>query len=1076
MLEALTVVSKLPSEHEGDVIQEDDDEFVAEAHRLDINPEPTSSQSQAEEEVNSSDCYLQSSTLNPEANTQSQNLSFTTQPLIAEEVKPETRETFPIPREEEDDKLLGRSLFEKDRDSRRSFIVELQQEITRKSNLMNEEDGPSDEVRHLVGKSMIEPQNAGKCYTTSSPNHLTRMDISNNSFVNGTCNPESELLTLNFMEPQSKIDPGDDEETLGRDLLENDQESRGASTAKLKGPEIDEVLLTWNGKRHTNKESAEDHDVYKNQQFEGTPVPGQSVTKGSLLGTTMYDSNTHNTAENATLGNQHGSNYRSSIYDQTQHYRDVTGGQTTHAIIEEEKDETITPIETGEEYVFQPKDERESHDGQNEPLVNKDLYQAFTNGNMKRREKTRSSCNVYDDTVTDGSTGTSNGIHKTSTDLMASINTDAVDGPLRIVENSFQIQSGLVSRNADRMLTSRRQTVDETNCEELQRGTRIKEKLPASQKNRKNTSIRNPQFAFLGGNVLADGTATDSLCAEGKTVNGPVLLGTNANLTEKEKSSSSFNVYDDTVPDGPFETSNGIHHTLTDLIASRNTNAVDGPLKRVGNSFQIQLDLVSESADRMLTSRKQTVEETNCQELERGTRRNEKLPASQKSRKDKSLRNPFLEGNLLVDGGAKYSLCKEDKTTNALVLTGEALMTCQDEDVSSFPSDAAKDEVDSCVYSPKSDANVRDLAGIGGARPKKILRNSTRRNSSTKTKITEPISTCQHNETREFGLEPDFLARHTVRSNGAILDLHPQDGSDEPYFSARAFKDITYDDNLRLPGEGINLPGYAPSSSSQGLYAQEGFAARTSKRGDAQSLAIHQKSSLNQKESWHFPSLESPVLQRNFSGDQGLCASQQSASQSGNSIISNALFGSRETGSAYDDTDSMLNGYHHIGNVDNRLVKSPAVSGGHLSSQDSMSSLLGSLQQIMSKTVNLIASSNAVAKQPKEAVKLSIQEEARGSREQEQAVRVEEDSAQGNEETERQPIPTPVQETPRPVCSHYQRRCLVRFPCCGKFYPCHRCHNESKECSDVPARATNATHMRCSICYHEQEVRFLCPS
>ena len=74
-------------------------------------------------------------------------------------------------------------------------------------------------------------------------------------------------------------------------------------------------------------------------------------------------------------------------------------------------------------------------------------------------------------------------------------------------------------------------------------------------------------------------------------------------------------------------------------------------------------------------------------------------------------------------------------------------------------------------------------------------------------------------------------------------------------------------------------------------------------------------------------------------------------------------------------------------------------------------------------------------------------------------------------DTEREDRTSPVQESPRPACSHYQRRCLVRFPCCGRFYPCHRCHNESAACTDDQARAINATHIRCIICYHEQVVR-----
>ena len=64
----------------------------------------------------------------------------------------------------------------------------------------------------------------------------------------------------------------------------------------------------------------------------------------------------------------------------------------------------------------------------------------------------------------------------------------------------------------------------------------------------------------------------------------------------------------------------------------------------------------------------------------------------------------------------------------------------------------------------------------------------------------------------------------------------------------------------------------------------------------------------------------------------------------------------------------------------------------------------------------------------------------------------------------------PVQESPRWQCVHYQRRCLVKFPCCGIFYPCHRCHNTSGACDTDDRKANNATHVKCGICGHEEEV------
>ena len=57
------------------------------------------------------------------------------------------------------------------------------------------------------------------------------------------------------------------------------------------------------------------------------------------------------------------------------------------------------------------------------------------------------------------------------------------------------------------------------------------------------------------------------------------------------------------------------------------------------------------------------------------------------------------------------------------------------------------------------------------------------------------------------------------------------------------------------------------------------------------------------------------------------------------------------------------------------------------------------------------------------------------------------------------------------LCEHYQKHCRVRFPCCTHFYSCHRCHNNSKACDNEEAKASHATHLKCSYCQYEQEVR-----
>ena len=68
----------------------------------------------------------------------------------------------------------------------------------------------------------------------------------------------------------------------------------------------------------------------------------------------------------------------------------------------------------------------------------------------------------------------------------------------------------------------------------------------------------------------------------------------------------------------------------------------------------------------------------------------------------------------------------------------------------------------------------------------------------------------------------------------------------------------------------------------------------------------------------------------------------------------------------------------------------------------------------------------------------------------------------------------PLQETPQWQCEHYQRRCSVKFPCCGVFYPCHRCHNLSGTCPTDDKKAHHATHVKCGNCGREEEVSIFC--
>ena len=94
--------------------------------------------------------------------------------------------------------------------------------------------------------------------------------------------------------------------------------------------------------------------------------------------------------------------------------------------------------------------------------------------------------------------------------------------------------------------------------------------------------------------------------------------------------------------------------------------------------------------------------------------------------------------------------------------------------------------------------------------------------------------------------------------------------------------------------------------------------------------------------------------------------------------------------------------------------------------------------------------------------------EAREARETElRNERVEGNSTSGGQETPSQDSASAgVRQW---LCEHYQRLCRVKFSCCGKFFPCHRCHNNSG-CPNDNSKAREACSVECSVCSHQQEV------
>ena len=361
----------------------------------------------------------------------------------------------------------------------------------------------------------------------------------------------------------------------------------------------------------------------------------------------------------------------------------------------------------------------------------------------------------------------------------------------------------------------------------------------------------------------------------------------------------------------------------------------------------------------------------------------------------------------------------------------------------------------------------------------------------------------------EGGLDPEFVERHAVDNSlltstlyktnvsGATWDDPRESSTQEHYFSATTSSTVNSMHRITAYGP---LNSHLSKSSCRRSSKKDVFAGSSTVEGSVRSRTISYVPFPKQDKSWHFPS--PPVNSEHYVRRGNLLASDHCDSakhfdQETLLQVCEPLFDDSSTRSPYQEMRSLADEYMieqgtqaEAPEHSESCTEEHSVAVSELkpdSNQRSQESLLQCLRMVMSATVNLFASINASEEQVKQdknkdqqTEKLSIQEEAVGQNcdrtgtDGEEYLGEQAASLPRNErttDTEEEDHTSPVQESPRPACGHYQRRCLVRFPCCGRFYPCHRCHNESAACTDDQARAINATHIRCTVCYHEQVVR-----
>ena len=350
-----------------------------------------------------------------------------------------------------------------------------------------------------------------------------------------------------------------------------------------------------------------------------------------------------------------------------------------------------------------------------------------------------------------------------------------------------------------------------------------------------------------------------------------------------------------------------------------------------------------------------------------------------------------------------------------------------------------------------------------------------------------------------LGLNPNFVARHAVTDDTLH---HPDfDGaewkdplyqySEEHLYLANVSGNLSRKKSFNLYGQEVLQNSHNSSSISRHSPESDAFDGGATMQTSVHSLARSPSLLPKEDKSWHFPPLqgttENHIQQRKYRENYGpghlqLTQDHGPMFQSPNPDASN---GTVVASTSFNNNTDSYGGSSLHSTYTSEADSVTVHEDQRDLIEDNIETRLEDLEKVMSRTVGLFASIDATETQveikEQNTEKVGIQEQAmsgvdNGQTEIAGGVYSGEQTSliprnEQTTDTKSEDSISPIQESPRPACGHYQRRCLVRFPCCGRFYPCHRCHNESAACTDDQARAINATHIRCIICYHEQVVR-----
>ena len=458
-----------------------------------------------------------------------------------------------------------------------------------------------------------------------------------------------------------------------------------------------------------------------------------------------------------------------------------------------------------------------------------------------------------------------------------------------------------------------------------------------------------------------------------------------------------------------------------------------------------------------------TVERDHNDEQERNLRiseeesyRDRKVVEIERSSEQDAVKRMGISRNRKERGGLAYS--KEDDANNS---------SCRGEDVVADNGDAnhADEVLGACGYQKKrypQDAESKDANEPGSKKMgKERLGLKGGRRDEYSSNHSSLYSSCT-SESSQLGIKSGFLARHSNdnsmscgmdETEGRLNCTHfsqfpdsypPEQSFYLPYNSK--YRSLNTEENLSLPPPPPQFPSLPYDAPRERHHVSENY----SDIGRP-ALSVHSTSTT--------PNSISEQTETSLASERALRQQKRERIKRG-------------TATARVSTDGESTTMQPI---------LPNNNSGTTSDDDSLAALERRVAEACSLVERVLKEREEKVGAIKERERRQKEERARRELHEQQERKEREakktmqsnESGEGNSTGSEEGAPSEravLPERPQWLCEHYQRLCRVKFPCCGRFYPCHRCHNNSDECENDSCKAKEALYIECSVCRHQQAV------